>query len=65
MEVIKQRAKSKTYHLALAVSALGAVQIALPGVADLLKEHYGPVTMVVGVLIAVLREMTKDAISDK
>ena len=65
MEAIKQRARSKTYRLAIAVSALGAVQMALPGVADLLKEHYGPVTMAVGVLIAVLREMTKDALSDK
>ena len=65
MDILKKRAKSKTYYLALAVTGLGAVQTALPGIQDQLKDYYGFVTLGIGVAIAVLRELTKNAVDEK
>lgn len=65
MEILKQRAKSKGYYLAMAVTALGAVQTALPGVQEQLKDYYGFIVMGVGVAIAIIREMTNKPLSEK
>jgi len=61
IKTIWQRIKSKTYWLAIMV----AVSANLPGLRDILGDHYGLVSLVVAVLIAALREATKEPISAK
>lgn len=65
-EKIKQRSKSKTYWLAIALAALGAVQIALPVVQDRLHPlAFAWGTVIVAVAVAVLRELTVAPLDEK
>ncbi len=63
--MVRQRLRSKTYLLSLLVTALGVVQANFPHIKELLGEHAGVTFMVIGVLIAVLRELTKEPVAAK
>lgn len=63
---MKRRTRSKTYQFAVALSALGALQVAMPSVQDAFdKRDYAIFMIVVGVLVAVLREMTNEGVGGK
>jgi len=61
MKSIIKRLKSKTYWLAILV----VISAKLPLMEGFLAEHYGITTMVIAVAIAVLRELTKEPVSNK
>lgn len=61
MKAIWKRLKSRTYWL----SILLAVSANLPVISDFLGKYYGVTLMVVAVLIAALREVTKEPVSGK
>lgn len=63
--MIKKRLKSKTYWLAIALSALTVAQEQLPALKDVLQDNYSLVMFAVAVAIAVLREVTTKPLSDK
>jgi hypothetical protein len=56
--MLKQRLKSKTHLAALAVSALGIVEVNMGLLKGLLGDWYGVAFIGVAVLMHVLREMT-------
>lgn len=63
---MKRRTRSKTYRFAAVLAALGALQVAMPSVQDAFdKQDYAIFTIVVGVVVAVLREMTTDSVGGK
>ncbi len=59
--MIIKRLKSKTYWLAILV----AVSANLPGLSELLGQYYGLTSLIIAVLIAALREVTKEPVSAK
>lgn len=61
LELLNRRRKSWTYWLA----GLTALSAQLPAVRDLLGEYYGATGLVIAVLIALLREKTNRALSEK
>lgn len=64
--MLLQRLKSKTYQLALLLSALGAAQVAWPALAaSIPPQYYAWGTLGLGVVVAVLRELTKVPLADK
>lgn len=63
--MVKQRLKSKTYWLAIAITVLGAVQANYPHIKELLGEHSGIAYTGIAVLVALLRELTKEPVSAK
>jgi hypothetical protein len=64
--LLVQRLKSKTYLFATATIVLGAVLHLMPLVqAALTPEVYGMVVSAIGVVIAVLREVTSEPLNDK
>lgn len=63
--MVKQRVKSKTYLLSLIVTALGVIQTNYPLIQEQFGEHSGSVFIVIGIAIAVLRELTTKPLKDK
>lgn len=65
-ELIKQRLKSKTYWLAVALAGLGAVQVVVPGVQDKVSPAaYAWATVVLAIVVAMLRELTTQPLDEK
>lgn len=61
-----QFARSKTMIFSALLAALGAAQLALPGLAEALSPKvYGWATLAVAVLVAVLRAVTEEPLSEK
>lgn len=66
MKQLLQRLKSKTYWLAIVVGVLGAVQIAWPTMLPVMGEKlFGWTTLIIGVAVALLREVTREPLQDK
>jgi len=63
--VINQKLKSDTHKFALFLAAFGAIQVALPGMSEILGPYYPTIVMIIGVIVAVLREKTNCAVNDK
>jgi hypothetical protein len=57
--------KSKTVWFSTAVTILGAVELYMPFLKDVIGNHYGALLSVVGITTALLRFATTDAIADK
>jgi len=57
--------KSKTVWFSTAITVLGAVETYMPFLKDMIGNHYGAVLAGVGIVTALLRFATTDAISDK
>ena len=63
---LAKAAKSKTMWLALLVTILGAAQTYFPNFRDMIPAHwYGPIFGSLGVIIAILRFVTTQPISQK
>lgn len=61
-----QFVRSKTMVFSAILAGLGAIQIALPGLVEALSpQAYGWATLVVAVLVAVLRAVTEQPLSEK
>lgn len=63
--MIVQRLKSKTYWLGASVIALGFIQGNLHHLEEILGKWYGPVLMLIGVLVIFLRELTTKPLAEK
>lgn len=61
----KSRLKSKTNWTALAVSVLGVIEMNYPMLKPMLGDYYGLSFIAVGIVMAVLREFTKEPVRDK
>lgn len=57
--------KSRTLDFATLLTILGAVQMYLPNIADMLGKYNGITTFIIGVLVAYLRFVTKGKVGDK
>lgn len=62
---IVQRAYSKTYWLGLAVLLLGYLQQNFSLIDSYLGEYKNAVYFVIGILILIMRELTKEPLSEK
>lgn len=62
---IAQRISSKTYWLGLAVLALGFLESNIAQLDVFLGEYSGPVKIGIGLLILIMRELTKVPLSEK
>jgi len=61
----KSRLKSKTNWTALAIAALGVVDMNYPLLKSWLGDWYGVSYIAIGIAMAVLREFTKEPVRDK
>ena len=57
--------KSRTLDLATLVILLGAAQMYLPDIKDLLGDYYGVINFIIGVAIVLLRFKTTGKVGDK
>lgn len=64
-QIVAQRAKSKTYWLGIVIMLLGFAQANFPMIAGYLGEFQGAVNFLIGALVLILRELTKEPLSDK
>lgn len=60
----KSRVKSKTNWTAIAIAALGVVEMNYPLLKSLLGDWYGVSFIAIGVAMALLREFTKEPVRD-
>lgn len=66
MSIIVGNAKSKTSWLATALIVVGSVQEFVPSLIDLVpKQHQGKLIAALGLVLLILRNLTKESISDK
>lgn len=64
-EIVKQRLKSKTYWLGLAVLILTYAQANFALISQYVGEHQNAINFVIGFLILFFREITKEPLSKK
>ena len=59
---MKSRWKSKTWWAALITSTAGVVALFVPEVGTFMQENSEQVTIAIGLVFAILRQLTKDGI---
>lgn len=64
--MLKQRARSKTMWFALVLAILGVLQTSMDVFTPYLTpQAIGIVTLIIGVVVAILRELTTKSLADK
>lgn len=63
--LVKQRAKSKTYWLGMAIVMLSFAQANFAQIAAFMGEYSSAVNFCIGMAICVMRELTKSSLSAK
>ena len=59
---MKSRWKSKTWWAALITSTAGVVALFVPEVGEFMEQNSEQVTIAIGLVFAILRQLTKDGI---
>ena len=63
--MIKQRLKSKTNLMGMAIAALGVVQANFPQIQSALGDNAGFAYVGIGVIMVIMRELTTQPVGEK